>query len=389
MILRPQNEDELAEMVRAAAEDRRTLEIIGHGTKRGLGRAAPADQVLDLSAFAGVVRYEPEELVLTVRTATPVAEIDAVLRDKNQRLGFDPADWGPLYGASPHSGTIGGALSADASGSARVRYGAARDHLLGFRAVNGTGEIYKAGGRVVKNVTGFDLPKLVCGAFGTLGPLTEVTLRLVPRAREGVTVIARGVDADTGLALLRRAWSSALEPSGLAFVPNAAASAFPELAGVGESAALFRLDGAPEPLVEKTGLLKTLLGAHALAHSPGSDELFARIGSGHAFAARDRPLWRVFVPPAAAAKFVHDSGASFWLADWAGGVLWIESERPLHAEAMRAGGHAILMRAGAEIRASLPVFPPESTARTTLTQRVKQAFDPLGLFNPGRMFDCV
>ncbi|HKD24172.1 MAG TPA: FAD-binding protein [Rhizomicrobium sp.] len=383
MIVSPQNENELADCVRAAAADKRALEIVGHGTKRGLGRAVDAGMVLDLTALSGIVRYEPDELVLTARAATPIAEIEDVLRPKNQRLGFAPADWGPLYGAPERSATIAGVLSADASGSARLRYGAARDHLLGFTAVNGTGEIYKAGGRVVKNVTGFDLPKLFCGAMGTLGPLSEVTLRLVPRAAEAATLVRKDVDAESGLALLRRAWSSPLEATGLAYVPGETARGIPGLGDVGKGAALFRIDGAP--LADKRDALTALVGELAR----GGDELFTHIGSGHAFVQRAGDLWRVFVPPAAAAAFAQTLDASFWLADWAGGVLWIESERSLHAEVTRAGGHAILMRAGSEVRKSLPVFPPESSVRAALTQRVKSAFDPLGLFNPGRMFEGV
>src|SRR5271168_3763633 len=158
MILRPQTETELAGIVRAAAADRRTFEIVGRGTKRGLGRPVEADAILDLSALTGIVRYEPDELIITARAGTSVAEIEAALDEKNQRLGFEPADWSALYGTPARASTIGGVLSADASGSARLRYGAARDHLLGFHAINGSGEIYKAGGHVVKNVTGFDVP---------------------------------------------------------------------------------------------------------------------------------------------------------------------------------------------------------------------------------------
>ena len=200
---------------------------------------------------SGIIAYEPEELVLTARAGTPLAEIVEAIAEKHQRLGFDPADWGPLFGARGGRGTIAGALSADSSGSARVRYGAARDHLLGFRAVNGFGEAYKGGGRVVKNVTGFDLPKLMCGAFGTLGPLSEVTLRLVPRAPLSATLAVRDLTPEEGLTLFRRVWSTPLEATGLAFIPACAAELFPLLGGIGAGAALIRVDGAPEPLDEK------------------------------------------------------------------------------------------------------------------------------------------
>src|SRR5947207_1361815 len=196
------NETDVVGAVRAARETKRTLEIVGAATKRGFGRSVECDDVLDLSGLRGIVKYEPDELVITALAGTPVAEVEAVLAEKNQRVGFEPSDWGPLFGAPANSATIGGVIAADASGSAAIKFGRARDHLLGFRAVNGFGEAYKAGGRVVKNVTGFDLPKLMCGAMGTLGPMTEVTLRAVPNANS-VSYLAKDIAPSTGLALLR------------------------------------------------------------------------------------------------------------------------------------------------------------------------------------------
>jgi glycolate oxidase FAD binding subunit len=391
MILIPQNETELVDMVRAAAADGRTFEIIGRGTKQELGRAQKAQAALALSELAGIVRYEPDELVITARAATPIAEIEAALAEKNQRLGFEPADWSHLYGTRAHAATIGGVLSADACGSARVRYGAARDHLLGFRAVNGTGALYAAGGRVVKNVTGFDLPKLVCGAMGTLGPLTEITLRLVPRASDCATLAIKDVEAETGLSFLRRIWSSPLEATGLAYVPKSAAQSFPALGDVGEGASLMRIEGASGVLADKLGLLKTLLDGRDAILLPEDNDVFARIASGAAIAERDEDIWRVFVPPAAAAACAKTLAAPFWLADWAGGALWVASDRhdEIHGVAQSFGGHAMLMRASQETRATSPVFPPEGSVKAALTRRVKEAFDPHGLFNPGRMFEGV
>lgn len=391
MILRPQNETELADIVRAAEVDPRTFEIVGRGTKRGLGRPIEADSVLDLSALTGIIRYEPDELIITARAGTPIAEIEAALDEKNQRLGFEPADWSALYGTPARASTIGGVLSADASGSARLRYGAARDHLLGFRAVNGSGALYNAGGRVVKNVTGFDVPKLLCGAMGTLGPLTEVTLRLVPRAPDCATLAIQDVEPETGFAYLRRIWSSSLEPTGLAYVPKLAAGAFTALGDSGEGAALIRIEGAAGPLADKIGLLKTLLDGREAALLPDTNDVFARIASGEAFADRAEDIWRVFVPPASAAACARKLASPFWLGDWAGGALWIAggTADEIHAVAQSFGGHAILMRASAETRARVPVFPPEVPARAALTRHVKDAFDPHGLFNPGRMFEGV
>src|SRR3954465_10871499 len=198
---RVSSETELVEVVCAARESKRVFEMVGHGTKRGFGRPVECNDVLDLSGLNGIVNYEPDEMIITARAGTPVAEIEGALAEENQRLGFEPADWGPLFGAPLNSATIGGVLSADANGSAAVRYGRCRDHLLGFRSVNGFGEAYKGGGKVVKNVTGFDLPKLFCGAMGTLGPLTEVTLRVFPKAQLSQTFAVGNLSPREGLSL--------------------------------------------------------------------------------------------------------------------------------------------------------------------------------------------
>jgi glycolate oxidase FAD binding subunit len=195
------SEAEVVDIVRDARVRRTSLEIVGGGTRRAFGRPVACDAVLNVSPLSGIVTYEPEELILTVKPGTPLTEIDALLAAKGQRLGFDPHDWSALLGSTGAS-TIGGAISCNADGSAAVRYGRARDHLLGFRAVNGFGEAYKAGGRVVKNVTGFDIPKLMCGAMGTLGVLTELTFRVFPKAP--AQIFAASLSLDDGLAVLRK-----------------------------------------------------------------------------------------------------------------------------------------------------------------------------------------
>ncbi len=384
------SEAEVIEAVRAARASRRTLEIIGAGTKRAYGRPTRCDDILDVSALRGILNYEPEELILTVLPGTPIAEITQLLAAKNQRLGFDPADWEPLLGAKVNAATIGGVLSADASGSAAVRYGRARDSLLGFRAVNGLAEGYKAGGRVVKNVTGFDLPKLMCGAMGTLGVLTEVTLRVFPQPPNSALLVVKDTAPADGLAFLRRIWSSPLEATGLAYVP--ANAAFPRLGSIGNGATLIRLEGAAESLREKVEAAQAL--SDNRARQIEGDTLFARIGNGAAFVGHGLDVWRVFVPPAEAAKVAVAINPPFWFADWAGGLLWVgmppdDNGVELRGKIEPMGGHAILLRAGEEVRSRTTVFQTEPPARAALTKNVKAAFDPLGLFNPGRMWDGV
>jgi glycolate oxidase FAD binding subunit len=386
------DETQLVEAVRAARETCEPFEIVGRGTKRAYGRATSIANTLDVSALSGILAYEHDELVITARAATPLSEIEALLNQRQQRLGFDPADWGPLFGERANAGTIGGALSANTDGPARLRFGAARDHLLGYRAVNGLGEAYKAGGRVVKNVTGFDLSKLVCGAMGTLGVLTEVTLRVYPRAPESATLVVRDIAPEEGFAILRRVWSSPFEPTGLAYIPDCAAKSF-ALGDCGQGAALMRVEGAAEPLKEKIAALRTLLKGRALDRVDNGEAILAQIGAGAAFLGRDGDIWRLSVPQASAASCVERANAPIWFADWAGGLLWLglpaTSATALRAIGARAGGHATLFRASAESRASVPVFQSESAAHATLTKSVKAAFDPLALFNPGRMFEGV
>ena len=181
-LLKPRDAKDVEGAVQWALAEGKTLEIVGHGSKRGLGRAAQWDLSLDLSDLSGVTLYEPEELILSARAGTPIAEIEALLAAHNQELAFEPADYGPLYGAAAGRGTIGGVLAANLSGPRRIKAGAARDHFLGFTAVSGRGETFKSGGRVVKNVTGYDLCKVLAGSYGTLGAMTDVTVKVLPRA---------------------------------------------------------------------------------------------------------------------------------------------------------------------------------------------------------------
>jgi|HubBroStandDraft_5_1064220.scaffolds.fasta_scaffold13779_4 glycolate oxidase FAD binding subunit len=388
-----ESEAEIVDAVRMARERRTALEIVGGGTRRAFGRPVECDAILDVSRLSGIVSYEPEELILTVKPGTPLVEIETLLSANGQRLGFDPQDWSALLGSTGTS-TIGGAVSCSADGPAAIRHGRARDHLLGIRAVNGFGEAFKAGGRVVKNVTGFDLPKLVCGAMGTLCVLTELTFRVFPKPPETRCFALRNLVPSRGPGLLKRVWSSPLDATGLAYLPPEAAEHFAQIADCGYGAALVRIEGTAASLAEKSAMLRDIV-PDGEPLDTGADP-FRRIGSGEIFAGSLLDITRMVLEPAKPSPYdgyeppLKEEDWSLWIADWAGQLIWrANTAGSSSGRAPVFDSGTTLVRASVETRMRSHVFPPEEPARAALTCAVKAAFDPLGLFNPGRMYKDV
>ena len=216
---KPRDAKDVEDTVLWALAENKTLEVAGRGSKRGIGRPSQSDITLDLSGLTGVTLYEPEELVLSARAGTPIAEIEQLVAANGQELAFEPMDYGPLLGGAPSAGTIGGVLAANVSGPRRIKAGAARDHFLGVTAVSGRGETFKSGGRVVKNVTGYDLCKLMAGSWGTLGAMTDVTIKTLPRAETETTLVLTGLDERRAVQAMAEAMASSCEVSGAAHLP--------------------------------------------------------------------------------------------------------------------------------------------------------------------------
>jgi glycolate oxidase FAD binding subunit len=413
--LKPATPAEVVEAVAKAVADETPLEIMGQGSKRGLGRPVQAAQQLDLSGLSGITLYEPNELVLTCGAGTPLATIEAALKDNHQQLAFEPADLSPLYGGAAGAGTIGGALSCNLAGPRRLKAGAARDHFLGFKAVSGRGEAFQAGGRVVKNVTGYDLCKLMAGAHGTLAVLTEVTIKVLPAPEKSRTVLIYGLDDSNAIAALSRAVNSPHEVSGAAHLPVAVAarSAVDFVAGSGCAVTAIRVEG-PGPSVEhRCEALRHELqefGPSEELHSMRSALLWRELRDAASLLPDpDRLIWRLSVPPAAGAQVVAEinpppragggqrgvraaSAAADHYLDWGGGLIWLALHPSDDAYAAlirtavaRHGGHATLLRAPAATRLAVPVFEPQPAALAALARRVKDAFDPRRILNPGRM----
>jgi glycolate oxidase FAD binding subunit len=361
-----------ADVAAIVAGAQRPLEPVGGGSKRQIGKPVDAD-VLDLRALAGIVAYEPAELVLTAHAATPLAVIDSALAAHSQRLAFEPPDFGALLGSAAPQ-TIGGVLAANLAGSRRVTAGAARDHFLGLRAVNGRGEAFKAGGKVVKNVTGYDLPKLLAGSWGTLAVLTEVTIRVAPAPELDRTLVVAAGSAGECLALLGAALRSPHDVS--------AAGIDPELGS------LLRLEGFAASVEARTRALTDELRCEpsAVLEGAASRDCWQGIAGGAALAASP-VIWRISVPPADAPRVLERLEAERYLVDWGGGLILAAYETVDAARVRGAltAGHATLWKAPAEARAVQPVFQPQSPAIAAAAARLRHAFDPRGILNPGRM----
>ena len=406
--LAPTDADGLADAVRWAVSHERPLEVVAGGSKRRLGRPVQSAATLSLAAFDGIVDYQPSELVLTAKAATPLAAIEAATQAERQILAFEPADYAPLLGApggaTPGSATLGGALACNLSGPRRIKAGAARDHFLGVHAVSGRGERFKAGGRVVKNVTGYDVCKLLAGSYGTLAVMHEVTVKVLPAPERTRTVLLFSLEPAAAIEALGAALGSAHEVSGAAHMPAgvAARSAVSYVADAGAAVSAVRVEGFPASVGARCEALRAMLGRFGAVeelHSKNSATLWREIRDVQAFAEDEGPLWRLSVPPAsgaAAAAQVAAAAEARALFDWGGGLVWLAvdgaedaGEAAVRAAAKAAGGHATLVRAEAPMRAARAVFQPQTTGLAALSARIKRAFDPAGVLNPGRMYAGV
>ncbi len=402
---RPETGEQVAEAVAWAAAEEVPLEVMGRGSKRGLGRPVRASRDLDLSALTGITLYEPEELVLAARAGTPLAEIEAALAAEGQHLAFEPADLGPLLGGPPDAGSIGGMLACNLSGPRRIKAGAARDHFLGVQAVSGRGEAFKSGGRVMKNVTGYDLCKLLAGSYGTLAVMTEVTVKVLPVPEKTRTVLLFGLDDEAARGAMSAALGSPHDLSGAAHLPAALAAGsevgyVAEAGAAGQGVTALRVEG-PGPSVEfRCRALRgdfADLGRQEELHGRNSGLFWRELRDVAPFVRRpELPVWRISVPPragpAVAARLAGAPGCLHFY-DWGGGLVWLAPPDPadprdaaVRAAVAEAGGHATLVRASGELRADTPVFQPQDPAKAALSGRVKDSFDPHRVLNPGRMY---
>jgi glycolate oxidase FAD binding subunit len=402
--LTPRDADDVQEAVRSAIAAEQPLEIVGHATKRTLGHTVATNAVLELSQLNAVTAYEPNELVLTVQAGAPLGDVLALLDSKNQHFAFDPMDASVLLGGGGR-GTIGGMIGAGLAGSRRISAGGVRDHLLGADAVSGFGDAFKTGGRVVKNVTGYDLCKLLCGSWGTLAVMTQVTLKVMPRPEAERTMALRGLPDDAGGRAMTEALGSPYEVSAAAHIPASALSAASgPLAdrAAGQSLTLIRLEGIAVSATHRAGSLGELLASYGAPEVIEDDEasaLWRQVRDVAPFAAEGAralwPVWRIVCPPSAGpalgAMIARETQGEV-IYDWGGGLIWaaLPPHETAQARAVRqrvaaAGGHATLFRAPDAVRAAIDVFHPQQAGLAALGERVRKSFDPNHILNRGRM----
>lgn len=368
------SEAELADYIAAAEAP---IHVIGGGTRGIVG----GDGALSVAGMSGVELYEPGALTLVVKAGTPVAEVEALLAKSGQRLPFEPMDHRALTGQGG-TPTVGGMVAANVSGPRRFQAGACRDSLIGVRFVDGRGDIIRNGGRVMKNVTGYDLVKLMAGSFGTLGILTEVAFKVLPLPETGATLILRGLDDVTAVAALSRALGSAFEVNGAAHAPVG-------MGGAPET--LLRLEGFAGSVAYRTGKLRAVLAefgaVEVVEDSATHDAIWAWVRDVRGLAEGGDDIWRVSVKPSDGPAVVAAVAPHGALYDWGGGLVWLRVAPDTDVRARLGGiaGHATIVRAGAETRAQRGMFHPEPAPVAALTRGVRQQFDPKGLFNPGLM----
>jgi glycolate dehydrogenase FAD-binding subunit len=399
--VRPIDERELARMLAEANAARTPLEVVGGGSKQRIGRPMQTAASVSSRAMRGITLYEPSEMVMGALAGTPLTQIEQALAERGQMLAFEPLDLGPMTGLEAGQATIGGVFAANVSGARRVAIGAARDHLLGLRGVNGRGEVFKSGGRVMKNVTGYDLCRGIAGSWGTLAVLSEVTFKVLPAPEDTGTLLLFGLPDEIAVEVLCTAMASPFEVSGAVHLQPAMAARLehPGLRSQGQAVTALRIENFAKSVAYRKGRLKDLLkvyGAVMDFERQASRQLWGELRRLSVLQRSEAPVWRISTEPTAGPKVVAAISAfmecrAFY--DWSGGLVWAEVLPTTDAGAADVrrviasfGGHATLVRAEPQVRAAVDVFQPLEAGPEKLSRRLKAAFDPAGILNPGRMY---
>lgn len=390
-ILTPKDEAELAKMVARANKNKTRLRIEGGGTRQDLGNLIKTDATLSLKNISGITLYEPGALTLVAKAGTPLKEIEKALKKHSQRLAFEPMDHRAIFGSKGEP-TIGAIVAGNISGSRRIIAGGCRDSLIGVRFINGNGEIIKNGGRVMKNVTGLDLVKLMAGSFGTLGVISEVSFKLLPVAQRKVSLEIKGLSSEQAISIMSKALGSPFEITAAAHLPKNLNNKN------GDAKTLLRIEGFDSQVDYRIEKLSELIANNieiTTIEGKEHDKLWRYIRNVKIFKNSKNPLWKLSIKPSDAPdiekQLIDKTGADMFF-DWAGGLIWLQmqDEDNAHADVVRHivkqfGGHATLVRASDEIREAVEIFQPEQVGIAKLSNLIRKKFDPSGILNPNLM----
>jgi len=408
--LYPKKEQEVADIIKKFYKSNIAIEIIGSGSKREIGKPLRCGNTLSLSKLEGIIEYLPEELYIKVKAGTRIEIIENELKKNKQQLAFEPIDFGYLFSGKSNSGTAAGQVACNISGPRRFKVGSARDHILGFRAVNGRGEIIKSGGTVVKNVTGYDLSKLICNSYGTLVVLTEVTFKVLPTFEDNKTLVIHNLNIDSAPEYLQKAISSSNDISGASFLPTEPTCnncnmnientfKLNDLQNKGSLTAL-RLEGSKKSVDERIkNLAKELKVSEtniSILESLQSEIFWKKIRNLEFFLLTKNNIFRIVIPPAECIKLIYELPKNFkYFLDWGGAVIWMEacqlSEQKFESirkKVIKHQGYVSMIKYSSFLPYVEDVFTIDST-RFTLSQSIKKSFDPKRILNPGKMYTDI
>ena len=399
---KPSSREEIAEIIKNCYKKSIPLEINGKKSKNKIGRNFQSEKTLDLSGYSGIIEYKPEELYIKVKSGTPLKEILEAIDKNNQQLAFEPIDFGFLFEGKSNGGTIGGVVACNFAGPRRFKVGSARDHVLGFQGINGKGEIIKSGGTVVKNVTGYDLCKLVSGSYGTLTVLTELSIKVLPKSESSKTLIINNPHLKKAMEYLGTALSSSTDPSGGVFYPERFENnfVFNDLTHKGALTAI-RIEGPTNSVDQRISRLvkelSLLENEYSVLDNFQTDLFWSKTRNLEVFSNLKNNLLRVVVPVSETLNVIQKlkKYEINYFLDWGGNLIWLELEtislkilREIKEITQEHSGYFTIIKLEDDLKASADIFTIDPI-KYKISEKIKKSFDPKRIFNPGKMYSGI
>jgi glycolate oxidase FAD binding subunit len=401
-IFKPETRKEISEIIKNCYKKNIPLEINGHQSKKKIGRNFQSEKTLDLSCYSGIIEYKPEELYIKVKSGTPIKEITSELDRHNQQLAFEPNDFGFLFSGNSNEGTIGGVIASNFSGPRRFKSGSARDHILGFQGINGKGETIKSGGTVVKNVTGYDLCKLLAGSFGTLTVLTEVSIKVLPKPETNKTLIINNPHLKKALEYFDITLSSSIDPSGGVFYPEYFRKNFifndltqqGALIGLRVEGPLNSVDHRVKKLCKE---LDVMNNEFSVLEQEQSNIFWEKTRKLQVFTSLQGNLLRIVVPVSATFEVIQKlkKYETNYFLDWVGSLIWLQIDeintkmlKEIKEIVQKAAGYLTVIKVEEDMKATIDIFTVDPI-KYKISEKIKKSFDPKRILNPGKMYPGI